>query len=176
MLPLIVFIIVDSVYKKIRISITAAVLCAAVQMAFSYGMTHRFDWFILLDLVLIAGLGIIAIIFKNEMFFKVKPAIVECAAVVFLFVLILSPDRFLLDYFGRMMPPDRILNPAAAGAMKTMLLWMCLYVVLHIGAVLYTARYSSRKLWAIVSGPGFFVVFIPIMLVVIGKALRKNRE
>jgi cytochrome c-type biogenesis protein CcmH/NrfF len=38
--------------------------------------------------------------------------------------------------------------------MKTMLLWMSGYVLIHIGAVLYTAFYSSRKMWAFFSGPG----------------------
>jgi intracellular septation protein A len=176
MLPLIVFIIVDSIFNNIRISIISAIVFAAGQLVFYYAKTGRIDWFVFLDVGLIVGLGAIAIIFKNELFFKVKPAIIEGAAIVFFLVLILSPDRFLLDYFGRMMPKGIVLNPAAMGAMKTMLVWMCGYVVVHIGAVLYTAFYSSRKMWAFVSGPGFYLLFIPVMAWLIVKAIRKRRN
>jgi intracellular septation protein A len=176
MLPLIVFIIVDSLFNNIRVSIISAIVFAAGQMVFFYVKTGQFDWFVLLDVGLIAALGTIAIVFKNELFFKVKPAIIEAATIVFFLVMILLPDSFLLDYFGRMMPKGMVLKPAAIGAMKTMLLWMCGYILLHIGAVLYTAFYSSRKMWAFVSGPGFYLLFIPIMVVLIVKSIRKRRR
>jgi intracellular septation protein A len=176
MLPLIVFIIVDSLFNNIRISIISAIAFAVVQLVFFYARTGQFDWFVLLDVGLIAALGTISIVLKNEIFFKVKPAIVEGATIVFFLVLILLPDSFLLDYFGRMMPKEMVLKPAAIGTMKTMLLWMCGYVLLHIGAVLYTVFYSSRKMWAFVSGPGFYLLFIPVMAVLIVKSVRRRRR
>jgi intracellular septation protein A len=176
MLPLVVFIIVDALFNNVRASIISAIVFAAGQLVFSYVKTGRFDWFVLLDVGLIAALGTISIVLKNDMFFKVKPAIVEGAAIVFFLVLVLSPDSFLLNYFGRMMPKGMALKPAAIGTMKTMLLWMCGYVLLHIGAVLYTAFYSSRKMWAFVSGPGFYLLFVPVMAVVIVKSVQKRRR
>jgi intracellular septation protein A len=175
MLPLLVFIIVDALFNNIRASIISAIAFAVVQLAFYYVKTGQFDWFVLLDVGLIAALGTISIVLKNEMFFKVKPAIIEAAAIVFFLVLIISPDSFLIDYFGRMMPKGMVLKTAAIGAMKTMLLWMCGYVLLHIGAVLYTAFYSSRKMWAFVSGPGFYLLFVPVMAVIIVKAVQRRR-
>ena len=176
MLPLIVFIIVDSLFNNIRISIVSAIVFAAGQLVFFYVKTGQFDWFVLLDVGLIIALGTISIVFKNDFFFKVKPAIIEGATIIFFLVLIFSPDRFLLDYFGRMMPAGMVLKPTAIGTMKTMLFWMCGYVLLHIGAVLYTAFYSSRKIWAFVSGPGFYLLFIPIMVVIIAKNVRMHRR
>jgi intracellular septation protein A len=176
MLPLIVFIIVDSLFNNIKISIISAIAFAIVQLVFFYVKTNQFDWFVLLDVGLIVGLGTISIVLKNEIFFKVKPAVIEGATIVFFLVLILLPDHFLLGYFGRMMPSGMILKPAAVGTMKTMLLWMTGYVLLHIGAVLYTAFYSTRKIWAIVSGPGFYLLFIPVMIVIIAKTVRKRRS
>jgi intracellular septation protein A len=175
MLPLIVFIIVDMLFNNIRASIISAIAFAVVQLVFFHVKTGQFDWFVLLDVGLIIALGTIAIVLKNEILFKVKPAIIEGATIIFFLVLIFSPDKFLLDYFGRMMPAGMVLKPAAIGAMKTMLLWMCGYVLLHIGAVLYTAYYETRKMWAFVSGPGFYLLFIPIMVVLIAKTVRKRR-
>jgi intracellular septation protein A len=174
MLPLIVFIIVDSVCNNIKVSIISAIVFAAGQLLFFYLKTGRFDWFVLLDAGLIAGLGLVSIVLKNEMFFKVKPAIIEAATIIFMLVLVFSPDRFLLDYFGRMMPKGMVLNPAAMGALKKMLFFMCGYVLVHIGAVLYTARFSSRKMWAFVSGPGFYFLFIPAMLYMFIKRRRQR--
>jgi intracellular septation protein A len=176
MLPLIVFIIVDAIFNNLRVSIISAIMFAAGQLAFYYVKSGRFDWFVLLDVGLIVGLGAVSVALKNDIFFKVKPAIIEVAAMVFFIALILSPDKFLFNYFGRMMPKGVVLNPAAIGAMKVMLVWMCGYMLVHIGAVLYTAFYSSRTVWAFVSGPGFYLLFIPIMVWIIIKAVRKRRK
>jgi intracellular septation protein A len=172
MLPLLVFIVVDSVYNNIRISIISAIVFAAFQLVFFYVKTGRFDWFVLVDVALIAGLGTISIVQKNELFFKVKPAIIEAATIIFLIVLVFMPDRFLLDYFGRMMPSGVAINPGAIATMKSMLLWMCGYIALHIAAVMYTAYFSSRKVWAFVSGPGFYLLFIPVIVTIIYKRAR----
>lgn len=175
MFPLIVFIIVDSFCNNVKISIISAIVFAVGQLLFYYFKTGAFDWFVLLDVVLIAGLGSVSILFKNEMFFKVKPAIIEAATIIFMLVLIFSPDRFHLNYFGRMMPKGMALNPAAIGALKNMLLVMSGYIVVHIGAVLYTAKFSSRKMWAFVSGPGFYFLFIPVMGYVFVKRMKGKR-
>jgi intracellular septation protein A len=177
MLPLLVFIIADAVFNNVKISILLAIVFAAGQMAFFYFRTGQFDWFILLDVGLIAGLGTVSIIFKNELFFKVKPAIIDAAAIIFFLVLVFSSDNFLLGYFGRMVQGQGVrLRPEAIGMMKTMLFWMCIYILFHIAAVLYTAFYSSRKMWAFVSGPGFYLLFIPVMVVLLFKAYRKRRQ
>jgi intracellular septation protein A len=176
MLPLIVFIVADSLFNNIRVSIISAIVFAIGQLGFFYAKTGRFDWFVVLDVGLIVAFGVLAIVFKNELFFKVKPAIIDAAAIVFFLVLIASPDRFLLDYFGRMVPKGRVLDPAAIRIMKIILFWMCGYVLLHLGAVLYTAYYSSRKIWAFVSGPGFYLFFIPVMIVLLVQAARKRRR
>lgn len=172
LLPLLVFIIVDSICNNIRVSIVSAILFAAGQLSLYYLKTGKFDWFVLVDVALIAALGTISIVSKNEMFFKVKPAIIEGATVVFMMVMFFLPDSVLLGYFGRMMPKDITLNPAAIDLMKTMLLWICAYILVHIGAILYTAFFCSRRMWAIVSGPGFYLLFIPIMIGLILKRIK----
>jgi intracellular septation protein A len=162
-LPLVVFIVVDSFFDNITVSIVSSVAFAAAQLVFYYVKSHRIDWFVVLDVALIAGLGAVSIALKNEIFFKVKPALVEAVIVVFFFVLLFLPEKFLLSYFGRMMPANLRFNPRAVHAMKIMLLVLCSFMTIHIGAVLYTAYGASRKTWAFVSGPGFYLMFVPMM-------------
>jgi intracellular septation protein A len=175
LLPLIVFIIVDSFVSDVRISILSAIVFAIGQLVFTWARTHQFDWFVLLDVALIVGFGVVSIVLENDLFFKIKPAVIEAITIVFMLVLILAPDRFLTGYFARM-APEMSFNPEALGAMRTILWWMCGYMLLHIGAVLYTAFYSSKRVWAFVSGPGFYLIFIPIMGVVLGRALLARRR
>ena len=175
MLPLIIFIIVDMIFNDVKISIISAIGFAAAQLVLFFIKTGRFDWFVFVDVALIAGLGTISIVSKNDMFFKVKPAVVEAVAIVFFLVLVFLPDRFLFSYFSRMLPKGMTLNPAKISTMKSMLLFMSVYVLFHIGAVLYTAFHASRKVWAFVSGPGFFLLFIPVMAVLFFRTLRQRR-
>lgn len=175
MLPLIVFIIVDAVFNNVKASIISAIVFAAVQLLFFYQKTGKFDWFVLVDVVLIASLGAVSILLKNDIFFKIKPAIIEAATIIFFVVLIILPDQFLLNYFGRMMPSGAGLQPSAIKPMKMMLIGMCGYILLHIGAVLFTAFHSSRRVWAFVSGPGFYLLFIPVIPVVIVRFIKNQR-
>jgi len=173
-LPLVVFIIVDSLVTDVRISIFCAILFAAGQLIFTGRRTHRVDWFVLLDVGLIAALGGVSIAFQNDLFFKIKPAIIEGVTLVFMLALILAPSGFLTGYFGRMMQ-GKTLPPEALGRMKSLLGWMCVWVALHAGAVLYTAFFFSRRVWAFVSGPGFYLVFIPILVMLLLKIWRSRR-
>ncbi len=173
-LPLVVFIVVDAIVTDVRISIACAILFAAGQLAFTWRRTHRFDWFVLLDVGLITALGGVSIAFQNDLFFRIKPAIIEGVTLVFMLALILAPSGFLTGYFGRMMP-GRALPPEALGRMKSLLGWMCVWVALHAGAVLYTAFFSSRTVWAFVSGPVFYLVFIPFLIMLLLKVWRQRR-
>lgn len=174
LLPLLVFIVVDSFVTDVRVSILCAVLFAVGQLAVTWARTRRVDWFVVLDVALIGALGGVSIALDDEFFFKLKPAIVEAVTVVFMVVLALAPDRLLLGYYGRMVP-GMASQPEAVGAMKRMLGWMCGYVLLHAGAVLYTALYSTKEIWAFVSGPGFYVFFLPVLAVLGGRALLARR-
>lgn len=175
MLPLIVFIIVDSIFNDVKVSIVSSIIFAIGQLIFFYFKTASFDWFVLIDVALIIGLGTISIILKNELFFKVKPAIIEASVIIFFIVLIVLPDQFLTGYFGRMMPKGMVLRPGGVVLIKKMLIWTCLYISLHICAVLYTAFYASRRVWAFVSGPGFYLLFIPVIPIIIVRNFKKKK-
>lgn len=175
LLPLLVFIVVDSFVTDVRISIACAVVFAVGQLAVTWARSKRVDWFVLLDVALIAGLGGVSIALEDEMFFKVKPAIVEAVTIVFMLALIVAPSRFLIGYFGRMVP-DMAVDPQALKSMKAMLGLMCGYTALHIGAVLWAAFRMSREAWAFVSGPGFYVFFAPVLAVVLFRAWRERRK
>lgn len=122
------FIVVDSFVADVRISILCAIVFASGQLVFTYVKHHRFEWFVLLDVGLIVARGAISIVFDNEFFFKIKPALVEGVTIVFFGGMLLAPDPFLLRYFGRMMP-GKVLSTEALGVMKLMLIVVCSFTV-----------------------------------------------
>ncbi len=171
LLPLLVFIVVDALVDDVRVSIAAAVVFAVVQLAITWARSKKFDWFVVLDVALIAGLGGLSIALENELFFKLKPALIEAVTVVLMLGLVFAPDRFLAGYLGRL-TPGLVLEPQALKTMRRSFAWMSGYVVLHLLAVLFTAFYASKQTWALVSGPGFYVGLAPIAL---GLFLRRRR-
>jgi len=176
LLPLLVFIVADAVFNNPKLSIILAVITAAVQMAIFYRQTGQIDWFLLIDVGLIVALGAVSIILNNDLFFKLKPGIIDIVGIVLFLVFIFSPDEFLIGYFGRILQGQRMtFGPEMVPMMKSMLVWMSVYLAIHAAAVVYTALHSSRKMWAFVAGPGLYLMFIPIMIVVIVKHVRNRR-
>ncbi|MBP7736973.1 MAG: septation protein IspZ [Spirochaetes bacterium] len=175
-LPILVFIVVDTIIENTVISIISAVVCTVIQAGITFFMTGEFDYFMLADVALIAVMGGVSLITKDERFFKVKPAVIEGLCVPFILYFMFAPARFIMSYFGRYMPPGRALVPEAIPLLKTTLLITAAYMALHILAILYTAFYSDKKTWAFVSGPGFYFLFIPIMAWVLFKRIRAGRR
>lgn len=176
MLPLLIFLVVDGIFSNTLYSILSAVVFAIFHMTFTFVKTGSTDYLILIDVALIAALGAVSIIVKNDIFFKIKPAIIESVMILFLLVLVFAPDSFMLSYFGRFIPANSTFTPQAIPILKKMMIGISLYTLLHIGAVWYTAFYSSRKIWAIVSGPGYFFLFIPMMLWIVLKKIKSKKQ
>lgn len=174
-LPILVFVVVDSIIENSVISIISAVLFTAIQAGLTWYVSGKFDYFLLADFALIAIMGGISIATNDDKFFLVKPAIIEALCIPFLLFFVFAPDGFIVKYFGRYMPAGRALTAAAIPLLKRMLFIMSGYIVLHILAILYTAQHTSRKMWAFVSGPGLYFVFIPVMAYVLIKRYRQSR-
>ena len=175
LLPLLVFLVVDALVDDVRISILAAIVFAVAQLATTWRQTRKFDWFVVLDAALIAGMGAVSIVMEDEFFFKLKPAIIEAVSIVFMVGLMRSSDAFLAGYVGRM-TPGTVLEPSALAPMRRVMGWSALYIALHIAAVLYTAVYASKSVWALVSGLGFYLPLIPVMAVMLGRAWLRRRK
>lgn len=176
LLPIIVFLIVDGLFSNTIYSIISAIVVALFYMTFSFFKTGNIDYMILIDVALITALGIVSIVVKNDIFFKLKPAIIDVVAIIFMIVLIFASEKFLLSYFIRFMPPNLNFNQAFIPYLKRMLLFTSLYTLLHGLAVWYTAFNSSRRTWALVSGPGYFFLFIPMMLWIVVKKIRTRKR
>jgi intracellular septation protein A len=162
LLPILVFLVVDAFVQDPLWAIGAALLFVVFQTALTFARQRRLDPFILVDALLIGGLGAVSLLSKDELFFKLKPAIMEGVMVPFFLVLALGGDRLLSGYLGRY-AMGMTVNPQAMPMLRRLLLGMTALVLLHAGAVVYAALRLSRQSWAWISGPGFYLLLLPVV-------------
>jgi intracellular septation protein A len=161
LVPLLVFLAVDTLVKNPRWAIVAALAAVAFQAAWTFARERRFERLVLLDVGLIGGLGAVSLVSKNDLFFKLKPAILEGVMVPYLAVLAFGGERLLGGYLRRYSTATTIPAPALA-LMRRLLLMMTALVALHALLVTWAALYASRPAWAALSGPGFYVILVPV--------------
>jgi intracellular septation protein A len=174
LIPLLVFLAVDALVTNPPLAIVAALGAVAFQAAWTFARERRFDRLILLDVALIGGLGAVSLISHNDLFFKLKPAILEGVMLPYLAVLALGGEQLLGGYLRRYSAATTMPS-AALGLMRRLLLLMTVLVMLHALTVTWAALYASRRAWAAISGPGFYVVLLPVAAWVLWQRRRARR-
>jgi len=173
-LPLVVFILADAVWGT-RIGLAVAVAAGAVEFGWTYFREKVADRFILLDIGLIVFLGLVSILLENEIFFKLKPALIGVIFCVILAVSIYSPRNILLLLSKRYMKGVQIGEAQMTQFKQSLrgLLWLfCAHTVL----VVYAAVFLSTTAWAFISGGLFYILFGAYFIWEIGrKRLRRMR-
>lgn len=163
LLPIVVFIAVDALVSDPVWAIVGALACVGGQALLFFLRERRLDRFVILDVLLIGGLGGASLALHDELLFKLKPAILEAVMVPFLLFLALAGPRVLQGYLGRYTPGIAVADPARLPLLRRMLGGMATLVLLHAGLVVWAALRWSRQAWAWVSGPGFYVLLVPMI-------------
>lgn len=175
LLPILAFLLVDGLVQDPLWAIGAALTLVLAQAVVIYARERRLDGFVLFDVLLIGGLGAVSLVSKNELFFKLKPAIMEVVIVPFFLVLALGGERLLSGYFGRFLGKGMALHPQVLPLMRRLLGLMSVLVLLHAGAVVWAAYRADRQTWGWISGPGFYLVLLPVALWALFRRLRHGR-
>ncbi|MBN1350739.1 NUDIX domain-containing protein [candidate division KSB1 bacterium] len=165
-LPLLIFIIADELFE-LTISLAIALAVGIIELTVTYIRERRFDAFILLDIGLIASLGLVSVSLNDPVFILIKPAIIESIFVILIGVTIFTDNPILINMSRRYMKGME-LGDQQIYMMRRMLVGMFWLMLLHVGlivlAALYVgspegAHYTERKeLWAFVSGGLFYIL------------------
>ncbi len=156
-LPIFIFIAADELYGT-KAGLLAAIVSGLAYLTYYYFRYKKLETMILLDTGLILAMGSISLIFENDLFFKLKPALIELILAVILGIHAFSSRPILLDMQKRYM--GEIEMPAAQMHMlKQLSRLLFLVIVLHTFAIVYTAYFSSKEVWAFVSGGLFYILF-----------------
>jgi isopentenyldiphosphate isomerase/intracellular septation protein A len=170
-LPLIVFIAADSLWGT-TIGLVVAILSGLVELGVTWWKDRRIDSFILLDTALIVWLGGMSLGFHNDIFFRLKPALIELVMCFLLAVSVFTPHNLLLGLMKRYLRRVTFTD-AQLRQLKRSLRTMLAILAGHTLLVIYAAFFMSRQAWGVVSGGMFYLVFIFFLA---AEWLRKRRE
>jgi len=156
-LPLVVFIAADSIWGT-KIGLIVAVAVGILEFLYSYIKEKIIDKFILLDVGLIVVLGIVSILLENDIFFKLKPALIELIFCVILGLSVYSPMNIMLMMSKRYMKNIE-LGDAQVKQLNRSLKAMFFIFLGHTVMIVYSAFLMSKGAWAFISGGLFYILF-----------------
>lgn len=163
LLPLIIFILADELFDTL-ISLSIAVAVGIFQAAWIFIKEKRFDYFVLLDTGLIVALGLVSIISHDELFFKLKPGIVQVIMCVMLLFMAFAPPSLLSGMMGRYGLTVE-LNEDSVRLLRRNMRLLFFILLLHTGLVFYSAFYMSKEAWGFISGVLLYLIFGAYFLV-----------
>ena len=156
-LPLIVFIIVDS-FLGTEIGILFAIGFGLVELLVIYLKERRIDRFVIGDTLLLVALGGISILLENDIFFLLKPALLELIFCALIGISVFSNQNIVLKMSQRFMKSVEI-NDAALNNFTRSLKAMFWMFLVHVILIIYSAYFMSKEAWAFISGGLFYILF-----------------
>jgi isopentenyldiphosphate isomerase/intracellular septation protein A len=156
-IPLFVFIAIDEIWGT-RAGLIAALAIGVAEMVWIWIREKRFDRFVLFDTGLLLALGSVSIVLDNDIFFKLKPGLVELILCAVLAVSAFSKLNIVGLMTQRYMKDIELNQDQMAQFRKSMQLMFFVFLI-HTLLVFYAAFYLSNEAWAFISGGLFYILF-----------------
>jgi len=178
MLPLIIFIVVETIYGT-KIGLIAALILGFFELIFTFIKYKKIDKFILLDISLLTILGGISILLDNEIFFLMKPAIFELIFAIILGISAFSDKNILMLMMKRYIKNQ---NQLMKIQMKIMSKYLFYIFIIHSILIVISALFFSHGVWVFVSTTllyilmGIFFVFLLLKKKLVTKKLNSNQS
>ncbi len=172
-IPLFVFIAADEIWGT-KTGLFVAIGVGIAEMAWVGYKEKRFDKFILFDTLLLVVLGGISIVLDNDIFFKLKPGLVEVILVAILGISAFSPVN-IIGLMGQRYLKGVQFNEVQVAQMRRSLKILFYLFAAHTVLVFYAAFYMSNEAWAFISGGLFYVLFGVYFLFELIRQKRKQK-
>jgi len=160
-IPLLIFIVADEIFGT-KIGLIVAVIVGIGEFLYFFIRYKQVEKFVLFDIALIIVLGGISILLENEIFFKLKPALIELILVVLLGIHSFSNHPLLL-MMGKRYLKGMEFNDLQMKLMQKLMRLLFFIFLIHTGLIVYSAYYLSKEAWAFISGGLFYIIFIIIL-------------
>lgn len=157
LLPLIVFVGAEAIFGE-TVGLIVGVAVGVGEFVVTLARERRPDPFVAADTLLLAAAGGLSLLLHDEIFFKLKPAIIELVLGVGMGLLLVLPPEYLRGYIGRQLRGIEI-NDAALPAMRRSLGLMLVALGIHIGLTIWAAVVLSTALWGFISGGLLYILF-----------------
>jgi isopentenyldiphosphate isomerase/intracellular septation protein A len=158
LLPLFIFILADEIWGT-QVGLYVALGFGIGEFLFYFIRDKKIDKFILLDTGLLIVLGIVSIALENDLFFKIKPALIEFILLIIIALSLWGPRNLIMAMSKRYMG-EMQLNADQEKAMRINMIAMFWITVIHIILVIYSAEYMSKEAWVFISGGLYYIFFV----------------
>ncbi len=172
-IPLFVFIAIDEIWGTTA-GLVAALVIGVAELAWIGFKEKRFDKFVLFDTILLIVLGGVSILLENDIFFKLKPGLVELILCAVLAVSAFSSFNIVGLMTQRYMK-DLQMNDIQLKQLRNSMKLMFFLFLGHTLLVFYSAFFMSKEAWAFISGGLFYILFGIVFLVEFLKQKRKQK-
>ena len=173
-IPLFVFIVADEIWGT-KIGLFVAVGVGVAEMLWVGFKEKRFDKFILFDTLLLVVLGAVSILLDNDIFFKLKPGLIELILVAVLAVSAFSSVN-IIGLMGQRYLKDTQFNEAQMLQMRKSLKNLFYIFAAHTLLVFYSTFFMSKTAWAFISGGLFYILFGVYFLIELYRQKRKQKQ
>jgi isopentenyldiphosphate isomerase/intracellular septation protein A len=157
LIPLLIFILADEIWGTM-VGLYVALGVGIAEFLFYYIKDKIIDRFILLDTLLLIMLGAISIVFENDLFFKIKPALIEAILLSVIAFSLWGPRNILMAMSVRYIG-DIHMDPVQEKSMRNNMMAVFWITVIHIVLVLFSAFYLSKEAWFFISGGLYYIFF-----------------
>jgi len=121
------------------------------------------------------ALGGISIILDNDIFFKLKPAIIESILALIIGISAFGPKNLILNMSKRYFKNIEI-SMEQSHQMQKSLKGIFYITSFHIVLIIYSAFFLSNEMWAFISGGLFYIIFIGYFMIEILKNKHKRKK
>jgi len=121
------------------------------------------------------ALGGISIILDNDIFFKLKPAIIESILALIIGISAFGPKNLILNMSKRYFKNIEI-SMEQSHQMQKSLKGIFYITSFHIVLIIYSAFFLSNEMWAFISGGLFYIIFIGYFMIEIIKNKHKRKK
>jgi isopentenyldiphosphate isomerase/intracellular septation protein A len=174
LLPLFIFIVADEIWGT-RIGLYVALIFGLLELVYTYIKTKKIEKFILSDTLLLVALGGISIILDNDIFFKLKPAIIESILALIIGISAFGSKNIILNMSKRYLKNVDI--PLEQSHLMQKSMKGIFYITsFHIVLIIYSAFFLSNEAWAFISGGLFYIIFIGYFVFEFIKNKRKKNK
>jgi len=157
LLPLFVFIAADEIWGT-EIGIYVALAFGVGELIFIYIKEKRIDRFVIIDTVLLVALGAISILLDNDIFFKLKPALIEAILCVIMGISAFSSKNVMLLMSQRYMKGINFTKVQEIQLLRSIKIMFWIFSI-HTLLIIYSAYFMSKEMWVFISGGLFYILF-----------------
>lgn len=161
-ISILLFVFLGAVYKM-ETGIYAAMGFGLLALFFQYVKDDVFVKLMLIDTVVLCILSGITIVLGLDIFFKLKPVVIQSLIILILCFSSYRRKNYILELSGRYVKGARILKSASIRHGNDFILLVFL-LCLHTGLVFYSAFFLSTLAWGIISTAGIFILITIFVL------------